>query len=139
MNIKEFSSQISIKEAVAKIELNKSRAYQWYAVKNSKGCPFELGGSNYNNNLAVKAYIPRFDSNLEAEFLPNGMINSDYSLEDYRVEFRNKIYSVAFGSTKKLLEYLNRIDFRIHPPKIVEKQKTVIKYYSEIKLYGKKI
>jgi len=135
MNIDVFNRTItSVEEAISKIKENKLQPYCWHAVKNKKGCPFELGGTNYKDTLELKAYIPIYDSNLNIEVLSNNFINSNYSIEEYQVCFSNKTIQYQFKSTEELIKYLNKTDFRINPPKIVEKFRRVIRNYYIIEL-----
>ena len=121
MNIDNFNNiKTSLKLAMEKIKQNNSNSYIWYAVENSKGCPFELGGRN-KDGLEIKAYIPKFDKQGNMIVHNNTFINSDYSIEIEGVRYSNRNCNFRNVVTnEQLIKYLNKTDFRTTPPKIIE-------------------
>ncbi len=63
MHKRELQNTITPLEAVEKVKQNTHYQYKWFVVKGKNDCIFELGGRNYQNNLELKAYIPKFDEN----------------------------------------------------------------------------
>jgi hypothetical protein len=58
MHKNNLKKTVSFDYALDKIKANNSHTFKWYAVKNHTGSLIELGGSNYNGNLQLKADIP---------------------------------------------------------------------------------
>lgn len=108
---------ISLEEAVKNIDLNTGNKYNWYAVKNSKKSYFELGGTSKE----LKAYIPKIENN-KIIVHPNGFIKFEYAIysnldwlefSNFRVELPVKEWN-----KEKMLEFLNKTDFKTYYPKI---------------------
>jgi hypothetical protein len=121
MNIDNFNkTKMSLKVALDQIKSNKSNSYIWCAIENSKGCPFELGGRN-KEGLEIKAYIPNFDEDKNIVVHNNNFIDSNYSIEIGGIRYSNRNCNFRKEvSNEQLIKYLNKTDFRITSPKIIE-------------------
>ena len=84
-----LSDAVSIESAITKIRNNENQGYIWIPVKGKGGCYFELGGRNYKGTLEFKAYIPRIENGKYIQH-GNGWICSEYSIDEFFLEFPNK-------------------------------------------------
>ena len=128
------NSIISFEQAIDKITLNTDRSYQWFAVKNSKKCLFELGGRNYKGILEIKASIPNYTSKGKICTYSNTFIDHKFDVDLYGVYFPDKTLDYSFESNYKLMEYLNKTDFRIRSPRITEKEVMIPEIQYSVKL-----
>lgn len=119
-----FAASLSIDKAIEEIKLNTKCGYIWLAVKGKKGCIFELGGRNYENELQLKAYIPKFE-NGEYIMLSNGIIDSDYGITEFQIEYPTK--NCKLPENFDLVKFLKATDFRTYLPKV--KSHTRVKEY----------
>ena len=114
-----IQNHMPIEKALSSIKSNNSVSYCWFAVKNKKGCIFELGGRNYKGILELKAYIPKFK---EGKYLShsNGYIDHDYSIENNGdVSFPNhSSFSDKVKDTENFINFIAKKDFRKYSPKI---------------------
>lgn len=76
-----LNKTMSIDLALENIKSNKSLVFKWFVVENRKGSKFELGGTNLDGNLQLKAYIPDRNTNGEIVIYPlNDFIQSSHSI-----------------------------------------------------------
>lgn len=113
-----INEAISLEEAVQKVKANEERAYKWFAVKNSQGSYFELGGNKEN----LKAYIPEYE-NKKIVVHSNGFVRSNYSVQIGSLQYpKENIYDENFLPTEeKLLQFLDSKDFETYSPNIKKK------------------
>lgn len=120
-----FDSQLSIEEAVKKIEANTEDWFIWFAVKTPKNCHIELGG-RARYGLELKAYIPIYNGD-EIVTHPTGFVHYKYSISSdgflYLPEANLRIPE-EWG-VEKMIKFLKTKDFKTYSPKIEEYEEII--------------
>jgi hypothetical protein len=120
---------VSIDSALEQIKNNTKMSYIWIPVKGKENCHFELGGTNFEGKLELKAYITRFENGKYVKY-SNGFICSEYSVDEYFIEFSEM--RVKTYSNFNLLEFLRNTNFKTYYPKIEDSpyvKETIIHSY----------
>jgi len=130
MNKEKYKSPIPLMEAVEQINDNHNTVYIWFVVVNSVGCIFEIHGTS----IDIEASIPDYNENGEVIFNKYDQSLSNLFIKEYEVSIPSKRYPLKKVMTReKLIDYLDKTDFRTNPitfeQKIimVEKKITIVK------------
>ena len=120
---------ITLESALAKIKVNESKSYQWYPVKNKKGCLLEAGGTH----MDLKFYIPKYKNSKPVSTRYNNFVDSAYSLEVSKIEFGDFSDSYnKINTEEKLIKFVNNTDFTKWQPKIEETEIFESRFYKTI-------
>ena len=123
-----LSDAVSIESAITKIRNNENQGYIWIPVKGKGGCYFELGGRNYKGTLEFKAYIPRIENGKYIQH-GNGWICSEYSIDEFFLEFPNKRVCLPKGFD--FLDFIKTTNFKTYFPHIKEIETVKTEYSIE--------
>ena len=128
-----LSTAVSLEIALDRIKHNNSHQFMWVAVKNKKGAWFEIGGTNRNNNLEFKAYIPVYENKKVVSY-NNGFVNSYFGITNKgSIEFPRFNDSHSF-SENELIEWLDTTNFKTYKPRFEDKEEIEIKTIRKVKL-----
>lgn len=119
------NAQLSIEEAVKKIEAHTEYWFIWFAVKTPKNCHIELGG-RANKGLELKASIPIYNGD-KLVIYPNGFVQYKYSISSNGLLYLPEANLEIPGEwgVEKMIKFLKTKDFKTYSPRIEEYEEII--------------